>query len=300
MLKKPCSNKIAFSIIELSIAIVIIGILVAGVLTGSKLLTKSRISAARTLTISSSVSSIKDLVLWLEPTLETSFYGTTNNTNITDGEAISKWNDNNPQAIIKLNFTQNTNSLRPIYKENGIGNLPSLYFNGSSNYMSLSGNAIPAGSTQFTIIAVWQSSNILYGAIRPIFIQRSSSCSTGYFGIATASTVLMGWSANCADTASNLSIANQSNYASIYRLDNSQTNNVTLYSNGTKYGPVAKSLTTTLGTATEADIGYGFGLGGASYFKGFISEIIVYSRALTTSEINDIRSYLTQKYGFSA
>ncbi len=297
LILKP--SKKAFSLIELSIVILIIGILVAGVMQASRIVTKSRILSARTLTISSPVASIKDLSLWLEPTLETSFYGVTNGYNLGDGESVSAWNDINPTVPYKTNFSQSSSSARPTYKENGIGSLPSLYFNGSSNYMAASANAIISGSSQYTIIAVWQASNIAYGQIRTIFAQRGSSCANGYAGITTASFSLYGWSGGCADTNSSLPIASGQNYASIYRVENTTSNNVTLYSNGTKYGPVTKSLGT-IGTALETDIGYGFGAGGASYLQGFISEIIVYTRALTTEEMTYIRKYLSQKYGFAA
>jgi len=47
----------AFSLVELSIVILIIGVLIAGVIQGSNLVTKFRIKTAQTLTQSSPVSS---------------------------------------------------------------------------------------------------------------------------------------------------------------------------------------------------------------------------------------------------
>ena len=64
------NKSLAFSLIELSIVILIIGILIAGVTQGSRLVRESRVKTAQTLTQSSDVSSIKDLVLWLDATKE--------------------------------------------------------------------------------------------------------------------------------------------------------------------------------------------------------------------------------------
>jgi len=59
------SNK-AFSLIELSIVILIIGILVAGVTSSSRLVKRMKIITAQNLTTSSPISSIKDLIFWYE------------------------------------------------------------------------------------------------------------------------------------------------------------------------------------------------------------------------------------------
>lgn len=52
-------KKSAFSLIELSIVILIVGILIAGVTQSSRMVGKSRIKTAKTLTQSSPVGSIK-------------------------------------------------------------------------------------------------------------------------------------------------------------------------------------------------------------------------------------------------
>lgn len=68
--KRP--NK-AFSLIELSIVILIIGVLIAGVTSASSVIYNSRVAAARHLTKSAPVNGIKDLVLWLETVSSESF-----------------------------------------------------------------------------------------------------------------------------------------------------------------------------------------------------------------------------------
>ena len=55
----------AFSLIELSIVILIIGILVAGVTQSSRLVSQFRLISARNITLSSPVPTIKNLAYWL-------------------------------------------------------------------------------------------------------------------------------------------------------------------------------------------------------------------------------------------
>ena len=88
-------NLKAFSIIEISVAILVIGILVAGITQASRLVGESGLRVARNLTTNSWVASLDRLVFWYEPTLERGF----STTKAVDKAVISDWNDNNPQNV---------------------------------------------------------------------------------------------------------------------------------------------------------------------------------------------------------
>lgn len=75
----------AFSFIELSIVILVIGVLIAGVSQGGKMITKFKITTAASLTNSSPVHSIKNLVAWYKTTSEKSFIATESD----DGQSVS-------------------------------------------------------------------------------------------------------------------------------------------------------------------------------------------------------------------
>jgi prepilin-type N-terminal cleavage/methylation domain-containing protein len=100
MAKKLFSKKknSAFSLIEISMVILIIGVLIAGVLLGNNLVKKSRISSAQTLTISSPINGIKESALWLESSLDKSF----EESESFDNNPISVWGDNRGSAPIKF------------------------------------------------------------------------------------------------------------------------------------------------------------------------------------------------------
>lgn len=62
--------KKAFSLIELSVVILIIGILVAGVTSSSRLISRMRIITVQSLTRSSDVNTIRDISFCVETSLE--------------------------------------------------------------------------------------------------------------------------------------------------------------------------------------------------------------------------------------
>jgi prepilin-type N-terminal cleavage/methylation domain-containing protein len=282
----------AFSLIELSIVILIIGILIAGITQSSILIKKYKLNSAQTITQSSPVTSIKDLALWLEPVMESSITSATNDLSPIDGDAVALWNDTNSQSITKVNVAQSTSSARPTYKTNGIGNLPTLSFDGG-DYLETALTTIPAGYNTYTIFLVWQQNTS--GTTQVIFHQRGSGCSADYAGTyLSTGGYINGWACGSGDTQASTYSASKP-YATIYRVDNTQTNNVTVYANGTKTGPTQKTVNV---GATATAVGYG---GGSTYyFRGYISEVIVFTRALKDAEISDVRGYLAKKYGFGA
>ena len=116
----------AFSLIELSIVILIIGILVAGVTQSSRLINMMKLQSTRSLTMASPVSSISNLVLWYEPTLEQSF----DSSEASDATEVTTWYDINPQSSSKNNAIS-IGSARPKYKANCLNGLPCLSFDGN-------------------------------------------------------------------------------------------------------------------------------------------------------------------------
>ena len=142
----------AFSLIELSIVILIIGILVAGVTQSSRLLKQMRLATIKNLTLNSPVSSIKDLAVWLESTMDQSFLDSEENT----GNTISVWNDLNPQASTKYNAISPSTSESPTYLSDGINGLPAISADGSNDSMLINGLIDSFEGTGFTWIGVIQ------------------------------------------------------------------------------------------------------------------------------------------------
>ena len=147
MLKKYST---AFSLIELSIVILIIGILVAGVTQSSRLVKSMKLMTARNLTLSSPVSSIKNLTMWYETTIEKSI----DEAERQDGIEVSKWYDITPTSVTKNDATQVTLASRPKYTDGMINGLPALKFDGSADYFDFNGSLLVG--TEYTIFIVEQ------------------------------------------------------------------------------------------------------------------------------------------------
>jgi prepilin-type N-terminal cleavage/methylation domain-containing protein len=144
--------KKAFSLIEISIVILIVGLLIAGISRGLKIAYyEMRLATAKSLTDKAPVPNVEGLELWLETTSENSLaIGTASFKNIKtpeDGQQIGRWNDLNPMALnssYKNHALQATSNYQPLYMKDGINGLPALLFDGSDDYI--------ASTTKFSII----------------------------------------------------------------------------------------------------------------------------------------------------
>lgn len=295
-------NRSAFSLIEISIVILIVGILMAGVIKGSRLISGSRLSNAQTLTTSTSVASIPNLTLWLEPTIDGSVTGATN-AFPDNNEAVSSWNDRNPQTTpaLKINPSQSTSSYRPLYVVNGIGGLPSLSFDGSNDHLrTSSGGLTPIGASDdtYTMVVVWRQASGAAIWQSSIIAETGSTLVNEKIAsvLINASSTLSGFSGSNDNYIGN-SITALTPYISIIRVNNAASNNIsTFYNTNTSYNGTSN------GTPANLDLDNSFFeigallAGTSSPFKGMISEILIFDRNLKDSEIAEINSYLGTKY----
>ncbi|MFM7621043.1 MAG: LamG-like jellyroll fold domain-containing protein [Alphaproteobacteria bacterium] len=302
--------KKAFSLIELSIVVLIIGILIAGVVSSSRLVTQIKISSARSLTASSPVPSVSGLVAWYETTQEASF-----DPNIANQDQVAFWNDINPQSSSKINLTQSNTTYRPTYIQSGINGIPSLSFNTShlqvdnlflnSNYtyFVVFKRSTAANTTGMDILSIWNTATV--GSSGVVFeIQQSSGA---YLGLNRRLRALHRFpfststgTENDNYASSSYLIQEDSSYiASFVRnlggTGGAPTNiyingNIAsdpLY-NGTTAGLFNASLTLLVGNLSTSNL--------TKPFLGMIGEIIIYDRALKTDEIADIHKYLSKKF----
>jgi len=294
----------AFSLIELSIVILIIGILIAGVTQGSRLINQLKLSTAQSLTRSSDVNSILDLAFWVEPTLDSSFTNSSGSFQVDNGGSISSWNDIKINSSTKINVSQSNTSIQPTYQTNGINNLPAVSFNGIDQYLINNSNfPISKSNKTYTMVLVWRAntlsapsdSRLLMGqGLNPFDYHRQSLVVLSNLGVVGFS----GWANYYYPASVNANAA----YATIIVVNNTlSSNNLMIYNN---------SNTPSIGSSTNPsvlDIGAQlFFIGGVnssltfsiSYcFSGLISEAMVFDRNLKSEEVKTINNYLGKKYG---
>jgi prepilin-type N-terminal cleavage/methylation domain-containing protein len=281
------SHNSAFSLIELSIVILIIGILIAGVIQGSKIYAFSKLQVARSLTTSSPVVGIKDLMLWYETSLETSF----KSTEAIDSTAISTWYDNNPQAIAKNNATNSTTSQKPIFYENVLNGVPAIRFDGSDDKLPFDGSFFVG--TSYTVFVVEQRRAVFSTSNRGPFIQNNNGSMYNAQLLGYYTDNLVGIVHYPGTNVAG--IAGYSNpIPRIHTFWFSTTSGLKYWLNG---GVAADASNSSATSVLNSNAGNALG-GGAvvNHYGGDLFEVICFSRDLTTEERQSVEDYLSKKY----
>jgi prepilin-type N-terminal cleavage/methylation domain-containing protein len=282
------NSRTAFSLIELSVVILIIGILITGVMKGASLISASRLASARSITAKSSVGEIPDLMAWYETTSTKSF----KSPSMANDTIVGYWDDISPKCINKNKPTDipsgktcNTliasSGMEPKYSNSGINSLPAVKFSGNQ-FLNL---------TQFTTSSLSSATKIIVFATnsKPLaslanLLNNSNSSPVQQVGLTTSNSIIM-----TNGNGTNATITSTYSLKTPYIL-------TAIFSNVTgnnNYSFSQKSLTkiaTNIGSNTMQGLRVGGG------FDGEIAEIIIFSRSLKTSELQEVFSYLNKKY----
>lgn len=288
--------KRAFSLIELSIVVLIIAVLIAGVLQGSRLYKSFKINTAKTITQSSPVSGIKGLVLWLEPTSEKSFIAS----ETSKGSSITKWYDINPQLKEGNIFDATETTSYITYEEEAINDLPAVRFSASyydDDAPYLAGDVIVTPDNAYTVFIVSKADDLdsepyllTIGTNFAISKMSYAGGKYSYFGHDSkgGSMGTIQYSTKPLITTATLSP--------------SAVNGVTVtqyaqsWLNGANDG-AAVALTGTIFKPTESTNIGNSSRSMSTPWNGLISEVIIYDNKLSDSNRKAVEKYLGQKYG---
>lgn len=278
-MKTAKNNASAFSLIEVSVVILVIGILVAGITLGSALVKKSRIAAAQTLTVSSPINGIKDSALWLETAVDASFAAT----ELSDGDVVSLWYDNRSNAANKPNIT--VAGTGPVYS-NTINYVHAVKFSGSSsNYLQIADPTF-LNNTNYTVF---------------ILEKRQSNAANNYFfgenpsgtanqnialGYSLDGTVIHSQGTN-SYTSNVSSYADSTNKPRIFTFIHDSSSGKKTYING---------VLAAQNSDTSAISGLTTNLAIGKSYTGEIGEIAIFTRALKNEERKAIEDYIGKKW----
>lgn len=314
--------KKAFSLIEISIVVLIVGILIAGISQGVDMVYDMRLATARSLTDKAPMYAMDNLELWLETTSKESLAtGTVNFVNVenpADKQAIGRWNDLNPTTLnspqpnieqlisdYKNPASQPTSTMQPLYIKDGINGLPALLFDGANDHIASKNNfsiinnftvfivGFPQASCTINTVPHVGTSNQKY-----IFYPQHGDLVYVNNNAAGAGVSL------CENFIA--PVEHTSNYMP-YVIQNSREikkpiqftleysnrkptlylNSTESYSGNTSTKNVFPSLTFAGNINTSDNYGY---------FKGFIGEIIVFSTDLSDNDRKLIENYLIEKW----
>jgi len=286
----------AFSLVEISIVIIVIGILVAGIASGLDLYDEYRIAIARQETQNSRIYRIPGLVSWYEATSLKSFFEAESKEN----SKISLWRDINHTAANRYDLIQADNDRRPIYTNKGINGLPSLKFNGTNTYLYSNGFISDHNTQTFSFFAVTENDiNSASSSAKAVYCARLYGGTGLYKGWVMYSyndvhTLYLGndgtgWVRVNAQSIINgksdiLSMTYDGTQVDIYKNGSNPTSRITTYKINTVSG-------TSVGSVMGCDSGFdGFN------FHGLIGEIILYDRNLSTKERQEVERYLSNKW----
>lgn len=279
----------AFSLLELSVVLLVISILVVGVTKGAGLISSARLANARSATSKSPVPTISGLIAWYE----TSLIDSLKPSETVDGAQITEWRDNSPNSIIgQKNKLTKTAGSDVTYALSGVNKSPSLNFSGTGR-ISIA-NFYQGGTSQATIFLVFKPNFAPSGSTAILFDSYSGQ-NTFSVGIKDTSVNLNAGSSVDTSTGANPATFNNGIDYILAAYINSSASGAyvndaaTLAGNGNINAGTSSLSGATIGSANA----------GGGEFNGMISEVIIFNRPLKLQERKDVMSYLAKKYKIS-
>ncbi len=277
-------KRAAFSLVELSLVILVIGLLVAGIAQGRGMVMQAKLRAAQMQTAQSPVNDIPNLVVWYETTATRSFDAS----EAVDGATVSTWYDLNSQSLAAVNATQSTSSYRPLYSTNVSNSLPMLKFDTTAyRYFTMPNGTVPYNNSNYTVFLV--SRTTACGSLCVILFSGDSGANSFNSFYYTDTGVSDIWSSN--NLSATVSTVNLHVFSFLYNNSVGRT----IYIDGTS----SATLSNTNRTSTSGNNCIGGCNSHADGLNGYIGELIIFGRALKNEERKSVEKYLSRKWGIA-
>lgn len=215
------------------------------------------------------------------------------------GSNVSQWRD---KSVNGINASQATASNQPVYQSNSINGLPSIQFPAiaRNNIVCFDTPAFDFGTSARTSFFVLKNN----------YVSGTPGSSPHWFwpktGNGSAAQSLVGW-IQSVNRSTFVSLAISAPIGPTFILTNifgSSTNVEQMYTNGNSSGGVSLTRSAAFINATS---GYRIGgvdnadvVGSTYWFDGNIGEIVLFNRALTNTEIQQVEGYLAMKWGLQS
>lgn len=220
---------------------------------------------------------------------------------IDDNTAVRVWQDQSGNAY---NAEQSTSAARPTYRTNQLNGLPAVVFDGTDDRLSLVSGALGmfrnvAGATVFAVVKYPASlfENVAFQAS----VNATSSSRVLLSQSALTKYVFGGRRLDANNFDGSISVQNVTNQFVIQ-------SGILDYSNAKSFQYINSFLDVlddpfqTAGNTSDSNssaISIGSFPTPSAYLNGAIAEIIVYNRALNTSELAQVHRYLARKWGIA-
>ena len=214
------------------------------------------------------------------------------------GSPVSTWID---QSVNGFTANQGTVANRPTFLNSRINFNPAVQFDGVSKQLLITGGIMGTSTyTNFNVFAVLRT-NIVVGS--SVFYETQSAGGRINIHVPWSDNNLY-WDAGSAGGTQRLSTAwtgvVNTNYvwsftASTTSVPTTSAAGQEIYKNGAL---LASDNTMSAFTGNSSDLYLG-SLSGANFYNGEIAEIVIYNGAFTTSQVQNVHSYLAAKYGIT-
>ena len=280
-------NRKGFSLIEISVVILIIGVLIAGISQASDMIDEAALKGARTASRGSRIPRVKDLVLWVDAVSDGGSL-TSVNKQAVDGDTVTQLKDFNPNSNAKLTLSGSST-----FSSNKISGLPGITLSGASpNNFKLT-TRFDNSTGEYTIYLIYQPVALpASGAVGVILEKRNATSgvfpyrleidSGGFYRYSNSNSVVV--------YGSKKALAGKTNLIKISR---SLSGAVVLEVDGSIASGTSASF---IGNNDELIIGAQNGTAITNYVNGRIGELIIYERDLVLSEETDIENHLYKKW----
>ena len=275
-------NQKGFSLVEISVVILIIGILISGISQAFDMMDEANLKGARAASKGSRAPRIKDLVLWLDATADGASLTSADKQGV-EGDDVAKWKDSNPNSTAGFVFT----GTAPKYNATKVSGLPGISFDSaSSNYLKLT-SKFDNSPVDYTIYLVYQplntsasvimeKRNAAQGASFPYKLEIES----GFYKFSDSVGSVVGVKKPSVGKVNLIRLSRSIGGALTIAVDD-----VTTAGSG---GTAVNSEELIIGAKNATTIG--------NFIKGRIGELIIFERDLNTSEEVDIEKYLNKKW----
>lgn len=229
-------------------------------------------------TLAATPDTIPDLTLWLDASEGVTTDGSTP---AVDGELVQQWDDQSGEGNHAVQLTSGN---RPTFETNVFNGQPTLRF--ATNKAIVTSSFLDASyNTAFTFFIVANKAN------DDLQVSSSNQTSTFFSG---RQGFLIYNSGNLTDTQTQTAagIATTSLGIETFRYNGSMK---TLRFNG--FTRINEAATGNLGLSGALTVGARSS--NDFYYSGDIAEVLIYNRALTDSEVDEVEEYLATKYGLT-
>jgi prepilin-type N-terminal cleavage/methylation domain-containing protein len=288
-------KKRGFTLLELSVVLLLVSALLVVVANSDEIIGSTRIYSAKSITKSSPITRMSNLVVWYETTMDQSF-----ETEVDDNFPIDRWNNLSPEASGNNAISPASPTLPdpqtdrlPLYSEFAINGLPALEFQGEDvnannrDYFTFNGDKI--ANSNYTVFVVEQRLN---ANDNKFFISGDggSSLDLGYLDSGT----LQFYHNNAGigdDLSFEIGVFTQE-IPRIHSFQFHQTIGREYFLNGNK--EVSDSGVDALASYENAQIGRN--AESADFYTGHIGEIIIFNKYLNNDDRIEVENYLSQKW----